>query len=66
MAATIEEIMFDRRVVARHIKRGLINQSDYDGHLESLEDCSEMGESCETEFSYRLADEDGESEGSDG
>ena len=66
MASTIDENMFDQRVVARHIKRGLINQSDYDGHLESLEDCAELGEPCETEFSYRLADEDGESERSEG
>ena len=65
MATEIHENMFDQRVVARHIKRGLVNQKDYDGHLESLEDCAELGEPCETVFSFRLEEEAGEGDSAD-
>ena len=54
MATSINEEMFDQRVVARHIARGLVSKNDLQKHLDALEDCADLGEECETQFSYRL------------
>jgi hypothetical protein len=61
MATQTDEKMFDSRVVARHIKRDLVKSEDHQAYLDSLEDCSEMADECETVFSYRIeTDEDEE------
>ena len=61
MATQIDENMFDQRVVARHIKRELVKSEDHQAYLDSLEDCAELAEDCETVFSYRV--ESGDAEG---
>jgi hypothetical protein len=33
--------LFDRRIVERNIKRGLITRKDYDKFLKSLSDCAD-------------------------
>jgi len=61
MATQDDETIFDSRVVARHIKRNLLKAEDHQAWLDSLEDCTEMSEECETVFSYRIeTDEDEE------
>jgi hypothetical protein len=42
---------FDRRVVERYIKKGLLDEKEYARHLKALEDLSEKAGSVETEFS---------------
>jgi hypothetical protein len=41
---------FDRRVVDRYIKKGLLDEKEYQRHLKSLEDLSEKAGAVETEF----------------
>jgi hypothetical protein len=59
-ANSVEEIMFDQRIVARHVKRGLVSKDEHQKYLESLEDSAEHAEDCETVFSYRIESEDEE------
>jgi hypothetical protein len=40
----------DRRVVERYIKKGLLDEKEYQRHLKSLEDLSEKAGNVETEF----------------
>jgi hypothetical protein len=49
-----ENIVFDSRVVARNIKRGVVSQADYDKHLETLEDCAELAEETETQMVFKV------------
>ena len=56
--STIDERMFDKRVVERNIKRGKITRAQYEAWLASLEDCSELSEDTETVFVTRVPDED--------
>ena len=57
-ASSVEENLFDQRIVARHIKRGLVTKKDHEKYLESLEDCAEYAEECESVFSYRVESEE--------
>ena len=41
----------DRRVVERYMKKGILDEKDYQRHLKALEDLSEKAGSVETEFS---------------
>ena len=45
--------VFDKRTISRKIKREVTSQEAYDQHVESLEDCSEMLEVVEAEFTRR-------------
>jgi hypothetical protein len=40
----------DRRVVERYMKKGILDEKDYQRHLKALEDLSEKAGSVETEF----------------
>lgn len=60
--STIDERMFDKRVVERNIKRGKITRKQYEAWLASLEDCGELSVDTETVFVTRVPDED-EAEG---
>jgi len=40
----------DRRVVERYIKKGLLDEKEYQKYLKSLEDLTENAGSVETEF----------------
>ena len=46
----MEEGNFDKRIVARKIKRGDVEQTNYDRFMEELEDCSENATEVETKF----------------
>jgi hypothetical protein len=40
----------DRRVVERYMKKGILDEKEYQRHLKALEDLSEKAGSVETEF----------------
>ena len=48
----------DVRVVDTYIARGILTREQYDAHLESLEDCAELGEETETRMSASEATEE--------
>ena len=53
MAEKKEEIpiqYLDRRVVERYLKKGLLDEKDYQRYLKGLEDLTEKAGSVETEF----------------
>ena len=53
MADKKEEIplrYLDRRVVERYVKKGLLDEKDYQRYLKSLEDSAEKAGSVETAF----------------
>ena len=54
----VEENFFDQRIVARHIRRGLVTKEAHQKYLESLEDCAEYADECESVFSYRVESEE--------
>ena len=54
MADKKEEIpsrYLDRRVVERYLKKGLLDEKEYQRHLKALDDLQEKAGSVETEFS---------------
>jgi hypothetical protein len=56
--STIDERLFDKRVVERNIKRGKITRAQYEAWLASLEDSGEVSEDTETVFITRIPDEE--------
>ena len=48
-------MQFDVRTVAHRLRRGEIDQAQYDAFLSSLPDDSEEGEEAETEFTAVVA-----------
>jgi len=54
--------LLDVRTVERNIKAGKVSHEDYKKHLESLEDCAEMGEATETQMILHRKDEEEEAE----
>jgi hypothetical protein len=39
-----EEVLFDVRLVERHIRAGLVTRKEYEEHLKKLEDMTEQGD----------------------
>lgn len=58
--STINESLFDIRVVERNIARGKVTREQYEAYLSSLEDVSELGTETETLFVHRVEDEETE------
>jgi len=57
---------FDKRIVARKIKRGDVHQDDYNRFMDELEDCSENALEVETKFIRKVESKSqDESEGTD-
>lgn len=48
-----EEMLFDVRLVERHIEKGLTTREDYERYLESLGDSNESGETIKIEYPAR-------------
>ena len=42
MAKLPEEILFDVRLVERHIRQGLTTRADYDAYMQKLQDAEEQ------------------------
>ncbi|MFT4978560.1 MAG: hypothetical protein ACI8S6_004470 [Myxococcota bacterium] len=55
---SIDESLFDIRVVARNIARGKVTQEQYEAYLGSLEDISELGAETQTAFVHKIEDEE--------
>ena len=58
--STIDESLFDIRVVERNIARGKVTREQYEAYLSSLEDASEHGAPTETMFVHRVEDDETE------
>lgn len=39
--ATTSDHLFDKRLVERHLDRGVLTRDDYEAHLANLSDCAE-------------------------
>lgn len=46
----MSEANFDKRIVARKIKRGDVEQESYTSFMNELEDCADLSEEMETKF----------------
>ena len=54
---SIDEALFDSRVVERNIQQGKITRAQYETWLEKLDDLSERSVSTETKFIHGAGDE---------
>ena len=45
-----DELLFDIRLVERHIEKGMTTREDYERYLESLGDSNELGETVKIEY----------------
>ena len=50
----MSEANFDKRLVERKIKRGVVDQKEYDNYMSDMEDCSELAETIETKFIRKI------------
>ena len=48
---------FDKRVLDRNLKRGVISQKEYEKSIEAEEDCSDNLENSEVRFVHKIRDE---------
>ena len=51
------DLLFDRRLIARHIAAGHTTRDEYKKHLDALGDCAELGDYPEEEVSESESDE---------
>ena len=50
MSKMSDELLFDIRLVERHIEKGLTTREDYERYLESLGDSNELGATVKIEY----------------
>ena len=50
-----DELLFDIRLVERHIEKGMTTREDYERYLESLGDSNELGETVKSNTRQPLA-----------
>jgi len=60
MADTLENKVVDRRVVQRYLRKGLLDEKDYDQYLKKLPDVSEQAVPIESEIEHVDTDADDE------
>ena len=58
----MSEAIFDKRIVERKIKRGDVEQKDFDKFMNELEDCSDVTDEIETKFIRKVESKDQEQE----
>ena len=56
----MSEANFDKRIVERKIKRGDVEQKNYDQYMADLEDSSDYAETVETKFVRKIESKDSE------
>ena len=56
----MSEANFDKRIVERKIKRGDVEQKNYDQFMSDLEDCSDLADVVETKFVRKIESKDSE------
>ena len=64
---TDEDLKFDKRLINRNIRRGTLDQTEYEAHLAELPDVTDKGTGINAEFDSlgigtRSAEDTGESE----
>jgi hypothetical protein len=55
MADTNETRQYDKRVAARYIRKGLLDEKEFKKHLDALPDLEEQAEEIESEFEPTVA-----------
>lgn len=54
MATKLPPLQFDKRIIERNIRKGLVKREDYDKHVAALRDVADQAELIEA----RLSDDD--------
>ncbi len=62
MADPIENKLVDKRVAHRYVRKGVLDEKDYDKHLKSLPDLAEQAVPVEASMEGDELDEEGEGE----
>ncbi len=62
MADPIENKLVDKRVAHRYVKKGVVDEKDYDKHLKSLPDLAEQAVPVEAVMEGDDLDDEGEGE----
>jgi hypothetical protein len=58
----MSEANFDKRIIARKIKRGDVPQDSYNDFMGELEDCNDLSEEMETKFIRKVESKNQEEE----
>ncbi len=61
--ANLENKLIDKRVVHRYVKKGLVDETDYEKHTKSLPDLAERVVPVEASIGHVEEEEDGEGGG---
>lgn len=58
MADTIDNRLIDKRVASRYVRKGLLDEKDYERYLKSLPDVTDKAVPVEAEVEHVELDED--------
>ena len=58
----MSESSFDKRIVERKIKRGVVDQKNYDKFMGELDDCSDVADEIQTKFIRKVESKEQEQE----
>ena len=58
----MSESSFDKRIVERKIKRGVVDQKKYDKFMGELDDCSDVADEIQTKFIRKVESKEQEQE----
>jgi hypothetical protein len=58
MADQFENKQIDKRVVNRYVRKGIVDEKDYDKHIKSLPDLADQAIAIESAMDGELDDED--------
>jgi hypothetical protein len=58
MSDTTDTRYLDKRVTARYLRRGKLDEKEYERHLKSLPDLADQAVPVESEFEDTFSDED--------
>lgn len=59
MAETFENKTIDKRVVHRYVRKGIVDEKDYERHLKALPDVAEQAVPVEASIEGEELDDDG-------
>ena len=62
---TPRDILLDRRIVERNIRKGVVTREDYDRHLQALPDVAANAEIISARLGHQDADDDGDGDDGD-
>ncbi len=57
MAETVDAKLYDKRVVQRYVRKGRVDEKEYERHLKSLPDLEDQAVPVESEFEDTALDE---------